>query len=75
MKIVLLKCKENIKKINCGHQDALVIELNGDTQVQQYLFQYQTNAEISNNVYAEVINQKLKLFNRGNCHIWCTISI
>ena len=70
-----LKCNEKIKKINSSHQGALVIELNGDTQVQQYQYQYQTNAEINNRVYDEVINQKLRLFNRGNCHIWCTISI
>lgn len=55
--------------------DALVIELNGDMHVQQYLFQYLTSAEINNNEYDEVINQKLKLFNRGKCHIWCAISI
>jgi hypothetical protein len=47
----------------------LVIELNGDTQVQQYLYRYQTIAEISNNVYDEVESQKLKLFNRGKSHI------
>ena len=75
MKINQQRCNEKIKKINCSHQDALVIELNGGMQVQQYLFQYQTNAEINNSVYAEVINQKLKLFNRGKCHIWCSISI
>jgi hypothetical protein len=62
-------------KRSTAAQDALVIELNGDTQVQQYLFQYLTNAEINNNEYDEVINQKLKLFNRGKCHIWSTISI
>ncbi len=56
-------------------QDALEIELNGDMHVQQYLFQYLTSAEINNNEYEEVINQKLKLFNRGKCHIRCTISI
>lgn len=55
--------------------DVPVIELNGDMHVQQYLYQYLTSAEINNNEYEEVINQKLKLFNRGNCHIWSTISI
>jgi hypothetical protein len=43
--------------------------------VQQCLFQYLTSAEINNNEYDEVVNQKLKLFNRGKCHIWRTISI
>ena len=75
MKIVRLKCKEKIKKINRSHRDAPVIELNGDTHVQQYQYQYQTNAEINNNVYDEVTSQKLKLFRRGKCHIRCTISI
>jgi hypothetical protein len=41
-------------------------------QVQQYQYQYQTNADINNKVYDEAINQKLKLFNRGKCHIWRT---
>jgi hypothetical protein len=75
MKKVPLKCNEKIKKINCSHQGVPVIELNGDTHVQQYLYQYQTNAEINNNIYDEVTNQKLKLFNRGKCHIRGTISI
>lgn len=70
-----LKCNEKIKKINCSHLDVPVIELKGDMQVQQYQHQYQTKAEINNKVYDEVINQKLKLFNRGKCHIRRTISI
>ena len=72
---IQLKCNENIKKINRSHQGVLVIELKGGMQVQQYQYRYQTNAEINNKVYDEVINQKLKLFNRGKCHIGCTISI
>jgi hypothetical protein len=55
--------------------DVPVIELNGGMHVQQCLFQYLTSAEINNNEYDEVVNQKLKLFNRGKCHIWRTISI
>jgi hypothetical protein len=50
MKKDRLKCNEKIKKINCSLPDELVIELNGDTHVQQYQFQYQTNAEINNKV-------------------------
>jgi hypothetical protein len=50
MKINLLKCNEKIKKVDSSHQDALGIELNGDMQVQQYLYQCQTNAEINKRV-------------------------
>jgi hypothetical protein len=35
-------------KRSTAAQGALVIELNGDTQVQQYLLQYLTSAEINN---------------------------
>ena len=43
-----------------------------DKHVNQYLRQFRTSEDSTKSVYAGVINQKLKLFKRGKCHIWGT---
>jgi len=54
------------------HQDVQLIALNGGYTGQPVQHLTQTKDESSRKKYAGVINQKLRLFNRGNSHIRST---